>query len=123
MPSFDNSSSETYDAVSQIPIPEMNHDQCDAEKLRIVNRIEHLQQVHAANINSGMDHRSDAIRELEQRIANLRFRFHEVDNQMRALDARDRAVVAQNTGYGSISRDRSSQSPPAPRAPNTSPQR
>ncbi|TGO28178.1 hypothetical protein BPAE_0031g00430 [Botrytis paeoniae] len=115
MPSFDNSSSQTYDASSQIPISEMNYDECEAEKLRIRTRISHLERAQATNTSSGMDRGGDANRALEQRIVDLEYRFQEVERQIRALDA-------QNTGYGSTSRNRSSQSPPAPRAPNTSPQ-
>ncbi|TGO57653.1 hypothetical protein BCON_0063g00100 [Botryotinia convoluta] len=123
MPSFDNSSSQTYDASSRISISEMNYDECEAEKLRIRNRIEHLRGVQAANTSSGMDRGGDTNEALEQRIVDLEYRFQEVESQISALDAQYHAVVPQNTGYGSTSRNRSSQSPPAPRAPNTSPQR
>ncbi|TGO12552.1 hypothetical protein BTUL_0086g00270 [Botrytis tulipae] len=122
MPSFDNTSDAAYDAASNIPISDMNHAQCNAEKLRMTNRVRSIRETITANIRSGMDPDSVTNRELEGRITRLRNRFREVDDQMRARDARDRAVAAQNAGHGSTSRNRSSQSPPAPRAPNSSPQ-
>ncbi|KAM0167650.1 hypothetical protein ACHAQE_000038 [Botrytis cinerea] len=123
MPSFDNSSSETYDIPSQTPISSMNYDDCAAEKLRIERRIAYLRQEQAANARSGMEGSDAANRDLDRRIASLHNRSDAVDNHTRAMDAEYHAVVPQNTGYPSVGRQRSSQSPPAPRAPNTSPQR
>ncbi|TEY35185.1 hypothetical protein BOTCAL_0599g00010 [Botryotinia calthae] len=123
MPSFDNSSSEAYDIPSQTPISTLNYDDCAAEKLRIQRRIAYLHQEQDANARSGMEGSDAANEDLDRRINNLHYRFDAVENQISALDSEYHAVVPQNTGYGSVGRQRSSQSPPAPRAPNTSPQR
>ncbi|KAF7905034.1 uncharacterized protein EAF01_005555 [Botrytis porri] len=123
MPSFDGFSDPVYDAASEIPISEMNADECDAEKLRIRDRMDLIEALIAANFEAGMDPNCDATIALKQRHANLRLRFHEVNIQMDILDEQDRTMAAENRRKRSPSWGRSSQSPPAPRAPHPSPQR
>ncbi|KAF7946628.1 hypothetical protein EAE96_009622 [Botrytis aclada] len=123
MPSHDQNSNGAYDLSSHNPISQMTYAECTAEHARAGTRMRYIQQELVANIAAGMERNCEVNRELEQRIGRLRNRLEQIARRVQDLVAQHNTAVAQNAGYGSMSRDRSPPSPPAPpRAPNSSPQ-
>ncbi|KAF7896203.1 hypothetical protein EAF00_006218 [Botryotinia globosa] len=121
MPSF-----EEHNDVPDTPTSQMTRSQVEAEIVKVSAHLKRLEIANEDPVRYNLTPGSPAQLIMTQTIVDRRHRIEALEKRMQTLNEWDRAVFGQNMDQGSMSRNRSSQSPPGPsgpRAPNNSPQR